>query len=75
MGDAHVMVVDGVGDEKDRAAVATTDHKILNRLVGDFDSTTNDVVDDGDAIVGPRSATTSNWACSPMASSVRRRLR
>ena len=52
MGDAHVMVVDGVGDKEDRAAVATTDHEILDRLVGDLNSTPNDVVDDSDPIVG-----------------------
>ena len=52
MGDAHVVVVDSVGDKEDWAAVATTDHEILDRLMGDLDSTPNDVVNDGDAIVG-----------------------
>ena len=52
VGDAHLDVVDHVGEEEQRRTVGARDDEVLDGLVGELDSAAHQVVDHGDALVG-----------------------
>ena len=53
VGDAHLEVVDDVGEQEHRRAVAAQQHEVLDRLVGRTSTVAaDDVVDDRHAVVG-----------------------
>ncbi len=50
--DGHLSVVHHHGEHEERLAVRARHDEVLDRLVGELDIAADDVVDDGDAVVG-----------------------
>ena len=51
VGDPHLVIVDGVGDQEHGTPVAATNHEILDGVMTDLDPAPHEIIDDGHALV------------------------